>query len=1493
VVKGREITLMKNDTPELKNAARLFAAISLCLLLIVAVTAYLYYVHEKGLITGERINECRAIVELRTEQICRWRTERMNDVLMLAGGISGVPDEHAAGESGRSPLLRPDIVHAIGVLQRQGPFSSVRLLDSSGTLLLASSGPAGSPDESDRRHIAGERNIHARFTMFHRTAMEAKSHLDLIVPQLSVEQGDTSILGYIVCRIDPALEFDPLVDSWPTNSRSSELLIVGREGDSVSFLRGARFADFDVRPLKVPLSRLDMPAVMAVKGAFGVVRGLDYRGHSVLAFVRDIPGTDWFIVGKVDDAEIEHPIQWRVGLAAAIAFLVLGVVLNGFAFAWTSGRKRLRGAMQAIDKRHRALNQHYAYLTKHANDNILLHDEEMRIVDANDQALAEYGYSREEMMELSVRELIAPGSLSELDNTLPRIRSVVGATEGYVYESLHRRKDHSTFPVQITSRLIEVEEQRFYQVVIRDITETRSLREQILRTDVQYRTLVDALPDGVAILDSEGRIKFVSSRMITMMGETTDATLVGRHMFHFIEESFQQTALEQLRLLTADHVNIFPMEYLIRRPNGTTFWAEVSSAYYAQAEIHLEGAIVIIRDITDRRRNEERLLELSRAVTQSPASIVITDKLGNIEYANPKFFELTGYTNDEVLGANPRVLKSGNQSTEFYKDLWDTITSGKEWRGEFQNRKKNGELYWESASISPIVDEKGVVTHYVAVKEDVSERKRFMETLRESEHLLQETQRIANLGSYVLDIPTGMWKSSDVLDRIFGIDASFDRSVEGWASLIHPEWRETMADYLRNEVIGRRSRFDREYMIVRRNDREERWVHGGGVLEFGPGGEPVKMIGTIMDVTDRKRAEAVLGESLERFELAHRATFDVIWDWDLVRNSVWRNENFRTLFGYDAADVEAGIESWTNRIHPDDHGRVWNGIQVALTAGEDRWTDHYRLRRKDGSIAEVDDRGFISRDAGGKATRIIGAFQDVTQRQRADERLRKSEEQFRLIAENITDLIAVLDLDGRRIYNSPSYRNLIGDPEMLRGSDSFIEIHPDDRERIKSIFQETVATGVGHRAEFRFLCADGTTRHIESQGSVIRDQSGNVNNVVVVSRDVTEQKMLELQFLRMQRLESLGTLAGGVAHDLNNVLAPIVLSIEVLRKSLSGEKELHTLNTLASSAQRGSEIVRQILAFARGMEGERALLQIRHLAHEVVAMIRETFPKSITIRERIPRDISPILGDSTQLNQLMMNLCVNARDAMPDGGVLTISAENKIIDAQYAGTHLEAEEGRYVMIAVEDSGTGMPPEVADRIFEPFFTTKDVGKGTGLGLSTVHTIVKSHKGFINVYSEVGKGTIFRVFFRAAAASGMNQPAVKPEELMRGRGECILVVDDEIAICRITEDTLEQFGYRVLIANDGAEALALYESRMSEIALVLTDMMMPVVDGPRMIRAMRAKNPEVKIIACSGFISDGVSTFLDGTESNAFITKPYAAEELLRTIRSVLDGPTGHA
>ncbi|HZI46241.1 MAG TPA: ATP-binding protein [Pyrinomonadaceae bacterium] len=484
------------------------------------------------------------------------------------------------------------------------------------------------------------------------------------------------------------------------------------------------------------------------------------------------------------------------------------------------------------------------------------------------------------------------------------------------------------------------------------------------------------------------------------------------------------------------------------------------------------------------------------------------------------------------------------------------------------------------------------------------------------------------------------------------------------------------------------------------------------------------------------------------------------------------------------------------------------------------------------------------------------------------------------------DAILVRDLDQTILFWNKGAEKIYGwSAEEAIGKNVEGLLYKEHSTQFDAARQAIVQAGEW-KGEMHQTRRDGSEITVESRWTLVRDEQGQPKSILVINTDITEKKRMESQFLRAQRMESIGTLAGGIAHDLNNVLSPIVMAIDMLQLRATDEASKKWFEVLRANAERGGNMVRQVLSFARGVEGERVALQPKHLIKEIVKILRETLPKSIEISFKIPDVLWIISADATQIHQVLMNLCVNARDAMPEGGSISIKAENAFVDENYARMHIEAKPGRFVLISVSDTGPGMSPEIQSRIFEPFFTTKEMTKGTGLGLSTALSIVKSHGGFINVYSELHRGSQFSIYLPAIETAEATEAGALRTDLPLGKGELILVVDDEESIREITRGTLETFGYKVLTANDGTEALALYADKKNEIAVVLTDMVMPFMDGPATIRALQRMNSNVKIIAASGLgtAQRAGEGLLEGV--SVFLTKPYTAEKLLKTLAQVL-------
>lgn len=631
------------------------------------------------------------------------------------------------------------------------------------------------------------------------------------------------------------------------------------------------------------------------------------------------------------------------------------------------------------------------------------------------------------------------------------------------------------------------------------------------------------------------------------------------------------------------------------------------------------------------------------------------------------------------------------------------------------------------------------------------------------------------------------------------------------------------------------------------------------------------------DITEKKQTAMALQRMHDMLKAVAGGLPDAVFVKDHNGHYQLFNEGAARLVGKPVEDILGRDD--TVLFAPDDAQLVMDYDRQVMTAGESMTSEEELTVGGIKRTLLTTKAPF--RDAQGNVIGVLGISRDITERKQSENKIR---EQAALL-DRAQDAIILRDLDDRVLYWNRSAERLYGwTSEEVVGRSIKDLIYRD-----LSAFNAATATVLEKgewMGELQPCNRSGQPLTVESRWSLVRDEEGRPESILAINTDISQRKQLEEQFLRAQRMESIGTLAGGIAHDLNNVLTPILMSLELLRLGEQNERRLSVINTIEASANRGADMVRQVLSFARGVAGRQVELQVRHLLREMEKIVNETFLKTIRVVCDVPSDLWTVTGDPTQLHQVLLNLCVNARDAMPNGGLLTLSAENVKVDEQYTSLNLDARPGPHVLIRVTDTGSGMPPEIVARIFEPFFTTKEVGKGTGLGLSTTLGIIKSHQGFIQVRSEPGEGTTFSLYLPARTGPAEEQQNVTKDDLPCGHGETVLVVDDEEAVIEITRQMLETFGYRVLSAGDGTEAVTLYTAHQHEISVVLTDMMMPVMNGASTIQVLRSINPKVRIIAASGLNVEKMVTQATQAGGEHFIPKPYTAETLLTLLHQML-------
>ncbi len=753
---------------------------------------------------------------------------------------------------------------------------------------------------------------------------------------------------------------------------------------------------------------------------------------------------------------------------------------------------------------------------------------------------------------------------------------------------------------------------------------------------------------------------------------------------------------------------------------------------------------------------------------------------------------------------------------------------------------------------------------YQQTQTALEERKQIEKTLRQQKNLVSGILDVAGGLIVVLDKQARIVRFNQTCSIITGYSFEEVESKEVW-DLIVPEEIETGIELFEQLKRGEFPNQNENHWIAK--DGSRRLIAWSNTCLIEDDGSVKYIIMTGIDITEKKQLE----DDLNRFFSLSPDMFCIAGLDNYLKQI---NPAFEEILGYTKAELLA--KPFFDFIHPDDVATTL-GEMDQLSQGVKTIAFENRYRIKDGSYKWLQWNAIFYEQL------IYAVARDITKRKQAQEKIH---EQAALL--NVaTDAIMVWGLENQILFWNQGAERLYGfTPTEALGQNANELLYRESLPQLEEIYQVLFKENYW-KGELHQITSSGNNIIVFSTWNLVRDEQGNPKSTLIVNTDITEKKKLETQFLRAQRLESVGTLSGGIAHDLNNILTPILAISQILPLKLPevDEQTRHFFDILETSAKRGATLVKQVLSFARGVQGDRTPVQVKHIISEIQEFVRNTFPKSIEIQVGLADNLRLISADATQIHQILMNLCVNARDAMPHGGKLSIKAENIDIDENYAKMNLDASVGDYIVVTVEDTGTGITEETREKIFEPFFTTKEQGKGTGLGLSTTIGIIKSHGGFINVYSEVGKGTQFKVYLLAV----YTEEAVQDQklEIKRGNGELILLVDDEMSIRDITKTSLERHNYQVLTASDGIEAIALYAQYKNKVSVVLMDMMMPEMDGATAIRTLQRMNSQVKIIAVSGLsTSDKVNAAMSNG-AKLFLSKPYTTEELLRKLYQVIN------
>jgi len=634
--------------------------------------------------------------------------------------------------------------------------------------------------------------------------------------------------------------------------------------------------------------------------------------------------------------------------------------------------------------------------------------------------------------------------------------------------------------------------------------------------------------------------------------------------------------------------------------------------------------------------------------------------------------------------------------------------------------------------------------------------------------------------------------------------------------------------------------------------------------------------GIARDIESRRKAEAELRDNRALLSSIVEGTIDCVFAKNLYGSYILMNRATREVFGIP-------VELTRNaQIFPADEARAMDAIDREVIALKETRDFEERLSCPDGSERFFHTIKGPIQDSNGDIVGLFGIARDITERKKSEQQLRK----LQRAVDQSSASIVITDVGGKIEYVNKRFTLITGfDPEEVIGHNPRILKSGLMKPDMYAQLWKTILSGKEWKGELCNKKKNGELFWEDVSISPIRDPEGNVTHFVAVKEDITLKKSLEDQLLRAQRLESIGTLAAGIAHDLNNVLAPILISVALLRERVQDDLSQDMLSTLDKAAVRGKDIVSQVLLFARGKESEKIALNPSHVLKEIGTIARETFPRNIEIVVEISQDISKVFADVTQLHQVLMNLSLNARDAMPNGGTLELGANNISLDEQSVTVFYGLKPGKYVRFFVRDTGTGIPAECLERIFDPFFTTKEPGKGTGLGLSTAFTIVRKHNGFIDVKSAPGDGSTFFVFIPAIDTKPAEMLAT-PQVALRGHGEGILIIDDEPSVRDVTRQILQTFGYTPYVAMSGIDGIELYRQNQKAIQLVIADWMMPGMSGAETIQGLRNVNPEVKALVATGLLDESENGPMNFPGVSKTLIKPFRAHVLLESIHEAL-------
>jgi len=1012
----------------------------------------------------------------------------------------------------------------------------------------------------------------------------------------------------------------------------------------------------------------------------------------------------------------------------------------------------------------------------------------------------------------------------------------------------------------------------FLEGFITDISDSKKAQEELERQRTELQFIFDAVPALIFYKDRQHRILRVNRALAKLIGEPK-GVLESR-----TAEEYGSPYAEQYR---RDDEEVFstgqPKRGLIE-PLQTVQgirWLQTDKLPYRDASGQIVGLIGFSLDITERKHSEESLHacedRFRRALLNSPFPILLHAEDGQILQVSHSWCEITGYTREELQTINDWTERAYGERKDLVIADIDALYAldNRKYEGDYIIRIKDGTTrIWDfsSAPLGRLPDGRRLV---ISMALDVTERRRAEAEVERTAQQWQTTFDATNDAIWILDKDHRVLRSNRTAERFFHRPCFEMLGQHCWVIVHgtadpHPE-----CPFVRARQSGRRESMEFKF--------GELWMEVAVDPILDATGHYIGAVHIVSDITEQKRAmEKLLASERKYRELVENAN-SIILRWNPQGQISFMNEFGQRFFGYEEDEILNRNVVGTIVPETESTGRDLRPLMKHICENPAAFEQNINENiLRDGRRVWVAWTNKTVFDAEGKPVEILSIGTDISERRRTEQELIKQA----ALLDAANEAIYVRTLDNMITFWNSGAERLYGWSRTEALGRRITELGGVDQAAFMEAHAELVEQG-HWSGELTKTSKAGNECVIFCRWTVLRDAQGKLSEILAINTDITEKKKLESQFLRAQRMESIGSLAGGIAHDLNNILSPILMTMPLLSEAVGDAESRQMIDTVTECTKRGADIIKQLLTFARGKPGARVPLPVRHLMREMDKLIRETFPRNIQLSVNFAEDLWPVLGDATQIHQAIVNLCVNARDAMPDGGKLILAARNATIDETFAAMTPNAEPGKYVCLCVTDTGSGIPPENIDKIFEPFFTTKEIGKGTGLGLATVLGIVHGHDGFACVNSRWGKGTTIELYLLAKPEATVSAMSDIEMLLPRGKGELILVVDDEKVLQMVMRNTLEKYGYRVLSASEGVEALALFNQYRTEVKVVITDMMMPGMDGPNLVRTLRHMDARLPIIGMTGLIEQGGIKGLMG-----LLPKPFTSVELLAALSQAL-------